>query len=92
MSASCCAAVELACLDPVHDVEGVDGHRCGDAHRQHVGPVLVEQPHAGATGEQARPRSTATSPPSGVDAPSPVTTTVRRPWELSVMQAPAFAM
>src|SRR4051794_41180338 len=26
-----------------------------------------------------------TSPPTGVDAPSPVTTTVRRPWELSVI-------
>ena len=58
------------------DVGRVDGDLGGDPDRQLGGPLLLQGPDAGTAGEQTLPGRGA-SPPSGVVAPIPVTTTVR---------------
>ena len=66
--------VQPAQLDPVDHLGRVDGQLGGDPDRQLRGPLLGERPTPERPASMAS-QVDATSPPSGVVAPSPVTTT-----------------
>ncbi len=70
------AAVEAPRLDAGEDLERLDRDRRTDVHRQLLDPVLG-QPRTPDRPASIDDHIVATSPPRGVVAPRPVTTTVR---------------
>ena len=72
------AAVEPARLDAFQDLGRIDGCLCRDLDRQISGPVGFDPCVRRTCRPIGRPTCVGTSPPSGVVAPRPVTTTRMR--------------